>query len=141
MQTAHHFVDSKGVSRSRGLSALKQTQAYPVGFGMTHALAFHEHTSEHPSPEATCDLASLASGSPPVDAVDDLGCFMDLDLHQPNFWHSNLDAEKSLPLSSGRREVGREVSGPARGSKRWRPQPGRARRGGSPPAAKIGRVR
>jgi hypothetical protein len=45
MQTTVTYIDKAGKKRCHGGKDLKKTQAYPLGFGAAHALAFQAHTA------------------------------------------------------------------------------------------------
>ncbi len=96
-------MDAAGKHRSTGTPELKGTQAYPLSFGMSHALAYVTWF------QATPDSAQAAKPVDPMtigpteseDQVDDMDCFKDLDT--PGFeWEHRLNYELILPLSRRR---------------------------------------
>jgi hypothetical protein len=96
VQTAVHFVDESGTTRARGTKNLKQTQAYPIGFGLSHAMVFADYVA------AQGGIKDTFGPDPTVlegDPADDMGCFEDLETHTANFWFNNLEREQTLKLS------------------------------------------
>ena len=97
METAIHFTDSQGKQRARGSNQLKSSQAYPIGFGVYHARAFHEFRR---TSEWRRQLAPLPFFVPGLEAPDDMGCFQDIDLGHSDLWRHNLAAELAVPLGA-----------------------------------------
>ena len=100
VQTARHFVDAGGKHRATGTAALKGTQAYPIAFGMSHALAYDtwfRSTADYSQTVKAMDPMTIKP-SDSGDEVDDMSCFRDLDT--PGFeWDHRLTCELILPLS------------------------------------------
>ena len=87
--TADKYTDAAGRDRCVGSSALKGTQAYPLGFGAFHALSFHEWGVRGVSVQPV-HHPMLEDGSPE--------CLRDLE--DPSFsWDSNVHSDYALVLS------------------------------------------
>ncbi len=89
LETSHRYTDSEGRARCQGGKHLKATQAYPLGFGAAHALAFK------------------FSEALPQPAFDPLLLEEDpwflRDLKDPNHkWELNAKREAQVPLARPR---------------------------------------
>jgi hypothetical protein len=84
--------------RARGTKELKGTQAYPIGFGLWHAMEFHKHISSIRS----VTLGPLPDPGAESIVIDDMGCFADLDTHTHDLWHNNLTGERAVSLTLSR---------------------------------------
>lgn len=95
MKTATH-TKKAGRVRATGSADLKGTQAYPIGFGIFHARAFHSHRGQSERGQ----LGPLPSLVPNLEEPDDMGCFEDIDVGPPDRWCHNLRAEMAVPLGT-----------------------------------------
>ncbi|MCP4241933.1 MAG: hypothetical protein GY772_15365 [bacterium] len=104
--------DCMGIKRVQGSASLKGTQSYPVIFGAAHALCFQSaqasgsagaSTPTAAAPEATAAAAG-ALAQPAVDIWEgeEPWFLEDIRLWNPNYWHSNVQAEGQLHLKRRR---------------------------------------
>ncbi len=91
-----HFIDANGRHRSTGTKDLKSTQAYPIGFGLFHAMQFDQHIRSIGAVTFGPEPDPGSTASPPV---DDMGCFTDLDTNTADFWYNNLKQERTVALT------------------------------------------
>jgi hypothetical protein len=72
MQTTVSYIDGGGAKRCHGGKDLKQTQAYPLGFGAAHALAYQAHAAAAAGLEPADLMAAARRNLPasPVAAID-----------------------------------------------------------------------
>ena len=90
VQTTTRWVTPDGHARCQGGPELKGTQAYPLGFGACHGLAFHEWTQEGaPEPLAPPPTDLLTAVHPP--------CMQDI-VDPTHTWDRNVGGEARVAL-------------------------------------------
>ena len=96
--TAVHF-EKDGCKRSRGSEHLKSTQAYPFGFGCSHALAFAE-TSSSSHTEMPPALELDPDDTDDSDLSSDDSCLADIRANDPEMFLGKFSLTMVVGISA-----------------------------------------
>ena len=83
-----------------GKPELKPYQAYPMGFGSAHALAFSAMTTPTQKEE---DLTLVSEHEDDSGLESDDSALEDLRRNDPKYWKPKLSTEKCVPLGGDKR--------------------------------------